>query len=157
MHFLSFCLCITGLSLSCLTYAEGTDLDQYLIKNDILDSQFKIKDKTRLNELLHAMTMEDSRTLPYQVDQNMLMEKMDSTADYINIQGAITTVDFEQFEQDVGLTEVNKLIRNNALQNCHLLFEHQFQRTNPYVIYLNLASTDQRYTISIKNTDCRFS
>ena len=102
------------------------------------------------------MSEEDSRTLPYQVDQNMIMEKMNSTSNHIQIEGVITTSDFEQFEKDVGIKAVKTLIKKNSLQNCDLLFEHAFQRVNPYDLNLKLASSDQVYDINIKNTECTF-
>ena len=155
MRLKNICLLALGLSLSTFSYAgEPSELDQYLVKKQILDSNFRIK--TALNEILAAISDEDSRTLPYQVDQNMLMEKMEVEADKIEIDGIITTPDFAQFEQSVGELKVKQLIKHNSLQNCELLFEHQFQRVNPYEIEMDLSSGTKQYEITIKNTECKF-
>ena len=159
MRLLSLALAIGCLTMTSTVYSANgkeTEFDQYLLEKNILDSQFKIKNKTALDEILLAMSEEDSRTLPYQVDQNMIMEKMNSTSNHIQIEGVITTSDFEQFEKDVGIKAVKTLIKKNSLQNCDLLFEHAFQRVNPYHLNLKLASSDQVYDINIKNTECTF-
>lgn len=157
MRLRNICLLALGLSLSTFSFAgEPSELDQYLVKNQILDSNFKIKNKTALNEILAAISDEDSRTLPYQVDQNVLMEKMEVSADKIEIEGIITTPDFTQFAESVGQQQVKQLIKKNSLQNCELLFEHQFQRVNPYKIEMDLSSGSNQYEIIIKNTECKF-
>lgn len=157
MHLKNICLLALGLSLSTFSFAgEPSELDQYLVKNQILDSNFKIKNKTALNEILAAISDEDSRTLPYQVDQNVLMEKMEVSADKIEIEGIITTPDFTQFAESVGQQQVKQLIKKNSLQNCELLFEHQFQRVNPYVLEMDLSSPQQKYEIKIHNAECKF-
>lgn len=157
MRLKNICLLALGLSLSTFSFAgEPSELDQYLVKNQILDSNFKIKNKTGLNEILAAISDEDSRTLPFQVDQNMLMEKMEVSADKIEIEGIITTPDFTQFAESVGQQQVKQLIKKNSLQNCELLFEHQFQRVNPYVLEMDLSSPQQKYEIKIHNAECKF-
>ena len=157
MRLKNICLLALGLSLSTFSFAgEPSELDQYLVKNQILDSNFKIKNKTGLNEILAAISDEDSRTLPYQVDQNMLMEKMEIEADKIEIDGIITTPDFAQFAESVGQQQVKQLTKKNSLQNCELLFEHQFQRVNPYVLEMDLSSPQQKYEIKIHNAECKF-
>ncbi|WP_180163452.1 MULTISPECIES: hypothetical protein [unclassified Acinetobacter] len=157
MRLKNICLLALGLSLSTFSFAgEPSELDQYLVKNQILDSNFKIKNKTALNEILAAISDEDSRTLPYQVDQNVLMEKMEVSADKIEIEGIITTPDFTQFAESVGQQQVKQLIKKNSLQNCELLFEHQFQRVNPYVLEMDLSSPQQKYEIKIHNAECKF-
>ncbi|WP_180007807.1 MULTISPECIES: hypothetical protein [unclassified Acinetobacter] len=157
MRLRNICLLALGLSLSTFSFAgEPSELDQYLVKNQILDSNFKIKNKTGLNEILSAISDEDSRTLPFQVDQNMLMEKMEVSADKIEIEGIITTPDFTQFAESVGQQQVKQLIKKNSLQNCELLFEHQFQRVNPYVLEMDLSSPQQKYEIKIHNAECKF-
>ncbi|WP_180183457.1 hypothetical protein [Acinetobacter sp. YH01020] len=157
MRLRNICLLALGLSLSTFSFAgEPSELDQYLVKNQILDSNFKIKNKTALNEILAAISDEDSRTLPYQVDQNVLMEKMEVSADKIEIEGIITTPDFTQFAESVGQQQVKQLIKKNSLQNCELLFEHQFQRVNPYVLEMDLSSPQQKYEIKIHNAECKF-
>lgn len=159
MRLLSLALAIGSLTIANTVYSadvKGTEFDQYLIEKNILDANFKIKNKIALNEILLAMGEEDSRTLPYQVDQNMIMEKMTSDSEHIHIEGVISTSNFEQFEKDVGIKTVKNLIKNNSLQNCKLLFEHMFQRVNPYDLNLKLASGDQVYDINIKNSECKF-
>ena len=151
-------LFIATLGLSSITIAaQPTELDQYLVKKGILDSSFKIKNSHALNEILSAISDEDSRTLPFQVDQNMLMEKMEVSANKIEIDGIITTPDFTQFAESVGQQQVKQLIKKNSLQNCALLFEHQFQRVNPYVLEMDLSSAQQKYEIKIHNTECKFN
>ena len=81
---------------------------------------------------------------------------MEVEADKIEIDGIITTPDFAQFEQSVGELKVKQLIKHNSLQNCELLFEHQFQRVNPYKIEMDLSSGTKQYEITIKNTECKF-
>ncbi|OTG82571.1 hypothetical protein B9T33_03730 [Acinetobacter sp. ANC 5054] len=157
MQIKKYCLFLASIGLSSIvTAAQPTELDNYLVKKDILDSSFKIKNTTALNEILSAISEEDSRTLPFQVDQNMLMEKMQVSANKVEIEGIITTPDFAQFAESVGQQKVKQLIKNNSLQNCALLFEHQFQRNNPYSVNLKLMSTDQVYSFSIKNSECKF-
>lgn len=159
MRLLSLALAIGSLTIANTVYSadvKGTEFDQYLIEKNILDANFKIKNKIALNEILLAMGEEDSRTLPYQVDQNMIMEKMTTDSEHIHIEGVISTSNFEQFEKDVGIKTVKNLIKNNSLQNCELLFEHMFQRVNPYDLNLKLASGDQVYDINIKNSECKF-
>ena len=159
MRLLSLALAIGSLTIANTVYSadvKGTEFDQYLIEKNILDANFKIQNKIALNEILLAMGEEDSRTLPYQVDQNMIMEKMTSDSEHIHIEGVISTSNFEQFEKDVGIKTVKNLIKNNSLQNCELLFEHLFQRVNPYDLNLKLASSDQVYDINIKNSECKF-
>ena len=136
--------------------AAPTEFDQYLINKKILGSDLKIKDTKALNEILEVISEEDSRTLPYQFDQNMLMEKYQIRSSHVDIEGIITTPDFSQFEQAIGLKEVQKLMKNNTLQNCHLLFEHEFQRRNPYTVNMKLASEKQTYQYTIKNSECKF-
>lgn len=150
---------LLGLGISVIAtqiMAAPTELDTYLQKKKILDTQFKIQDTQALNELLTAISEEDSRTLPFQVDQNMLMEKYQVRAEHVDIEGIITTPDFAQFEKSVGAKEVKKLMKKNTLQNCPLLFENQFQRNNTYSVNLKLVSTDHVYSFSIKNSECKF-
>ena len=136
--------------------AQATELDQYFVKKQILDSSYKIKDRKALNEILDVISDEDSRTLPFQIDQNMLMEKYQISATEVKIEGIITTPDFAQFTQDVGDKEVKKLLRKNILQSCSLLFENEFQRVNPYHVELKLSSESKNYDFKIKNRECKF-
>ena len=136
--------------------AKATELDQYLVQKQILDNSFKIQNSKALNEILDVISDEDSRTLPFQIDQNMLMEKYKMSANKVEIEGIITTADFSQFAQDVGEKEVKKLIRKNILQSCNLLFENEFQRVNPYKVELKLSAESQSYDFKIKNSECTF-
>lgn len=148
-----------GLICGCFSahlLASPTEFDQYLIDKQIINHNFKIKNEPALNEILEVISAEDSRTLPIQIDQNMLIEQYQLSADHVDIRGIITTADFSQFEQEIGTKEVKQLIKKSTLQNCHLLFEHEFQRKNPYAVKLTLASEKEIYQLSIQNTECKF-
>lgn len=136
--------------------AKGTELDQYFVKNKIIDSSYKIQDSKKLNEILNVMSDEDSRTMPYQADQNTVIEKLRLYADHIDIQGMITTPDFTQFAEDMGDKEVKQLITQNLINNCHLFFEHEFQRVNPYYVQVKLSAPHKTYDLKIKNSECQF-
>ncbi|WP_227518749.1 hypothetical protein [Acinetobacter sp. ANC 4169] len=136
--------------------AKATELDQYLFQKQILDNSFKIQNSKALDEILNVISDEDSRTLPFQIDQNMLMEKYQMSANKVEIEGIITTPDFSQFALDVGDKEVKQLLRKNILQNCSLLFENEFQRVNPYKVELKLSAESQSYDFKIKNSECKF-
>lgn len=149
-------ICLSTFFMLHTAQAKATELDQYLVKKQILDNSFKIQNSKALNEILDVISDEDSRTLPFQIDQNMLMEKYKMSANKIEIEGIITTADFSQFAQDVGEKEVKKLIRKNILQSCNLLFENEFQRVNPYKVELKLSAESQSYDFKIKNSECTF-
>lgn len=149
-------LCLSSLILINTAQAKATELDQYLLKKKILDQTYKIKNPKALNEILDVMSDEDSRTMPYQVDQNTVIEQLRLYADHIDIQGIITTPDFTQFAEDIGDKQVKYLIKQNLIQNCHLFFEHEFQRINPYHVDIKLSSDDKNYKMKIKNTECQF-
>lgn len=136
--------------------AAPTELDQYLVNKQILDSSYMIRNAAALNEILDAISDEDSRTLPFQIDQNMLMEKYQISADQMQVEGIITTSDFTQFEKSIGIKDVQSMLKKNTLQNCHLLFEHEFQRKNPYSANMTLSSEKHVYRYSIKNSECNF-
>ena len=156
MPFKTIFLCLSTFLIFNTAHAKATELDQYFVKKQILDSSYKIKDHKALNEILDVISDEDSRTLPFQIDQNMLMEKYQMSANGVKIEGIITTPDFTQFAQDVGDKEVKKLLRKNILQNCRLLFENEFQRVNPYHVELKLSSESKNYDFKIKNSECSF-
>ena len=44
--------------------AQPTDLDQYLLKKKIVDTNYTVKNSTALNEILDYISNEDSRTMP---------------------------------------------------------------------------------------------
>ena len=142
------------LSLSFTVPVWATEFDQYLQDKKIIDQKFKIKDAKQLNELLEVLSAEDSRTLPLQIDQNTVIEKLQLSSSKTQLKGLIVTPDFEQFEQDLGRSEVQKIIKNNLVQNCDIFFEHQYQRANPYRILIDLSSSKQRYSIELKSKDC---
>lgn len=156
MPFKKLLLCLSSILMFQSAQAKPTELDQYFIKKQILDSSYKIKDYKALNEILDVISDEDSRTLPFQIDQNMLMEKYQMNANEVKIEGIITTPDFTQFALDVGDKEVKQLLRKNILQNCSLLFENEFQRVNPYHVELKLSSENKNYDFKIKNRECSF-
>ena len=136
--------------------AKGTELDQYFIKKQMIDSSYKIKDSKKLNEILNVMSDEDSRIMPYQADQNTVIEQLRLYADHIDIQGIITTPNFTQFAEDIGDKEVKQLITQNLINNCHLFFEHEFQRVNPYYVKVKLSAPHKTYDLKIKNSECQF-
>ena len=149
-------LCLSSLLLINSVQAKTTELDQYLVKKQILDQTYKIKDTKALNEILDVISDEDSRTMPFQADQNTLIEQLRLYADHIDIQGIITTPDFIQFAEDIGDKKVKLLIKQNLIQNCHLFFEHEFQRVNPYYVAIKLSSDNKNYHMKIKNNECQF-
>ena len=136
--------------------AKGTELDQYFVKNKIIDSSYKIQDSKKLNEILNVMSDEDSRTMPYQADQNTVIEQLRLYADHIEVQGIITTPDFTQFAEDIGDKEVKRFITQNLINSCHLFFEHEFQRVNPYYVKVKLSAPHKTYDLKIKNSECQF-
>ncbi|SPL69022.1 hypothetical protein [Acinetobacter stercoris] len=145
------CLCTT-----IVAHAAPSELDQYLIKKQYIDTDFKIKNQIGLKDLLSYLSDEDSRTLPLQIDQNTLIEKLRLHTDHIEIQGIITTPDFNQFEKDIGEPEVKSLLKRNILENCSIIFEHEFQRNNPYYADIKLSSEHHQYIFKISNQQCRY-
>ena len=156
MHYKIIFLSLSTLLLSHTVQAEPTELDQYFINQQILDQSYKIKNRKALNEILTVMSDEDSRVMPYQVDQNTVIEELRLYAYHMNIQGLITTPDFSQFAADMGDKTVKKLLKDNLIANCHLLFEHEFQRFNPYQVAVKLSSADKSYALKIENHECQF-
>ncbi len=147
---------MTSLYLCLSAPVMASEFDQYLQEQKILDENFKIKDSKRLNELLAVLSAEDSRTLPLQIDQNTVIEKLSLKSDATELQGLIITPDFAQFERDLGRSEVYALIERNLTQSCHIFFEHEYQRANPYRVVLQLSSTEQQYEVELKREDCSF-
>ena len=144
------------LGLTCLLSVPvlATEFDQYLQDQQILDQKFKIKKAKQLNELLKVLSAEDSRTLPLQMDQNTVIEKLQLSSTKTELQGLIITPDFAQFERDLGRNEVQDLIKKNLSQNCEIFFEHEYQRANPYRIVLSLSSAQHEYNVELKQKDC---
>jgi hypothetical protein len=143
-------------SLTTVTLAQPTDLDQYLLKKKIVDQNYSIKNTTALNEILDYISDEDSRTMPYQLDQNIVIEKMRLYADHVEISGLITSPDFKQFAQDIGDRQVHEMMKRNLVHSCPKFFEHQFQRVNPYQVRIKLSAEQKNYDLSLKNSDCKF-
>jgi len=143
-------------SLTTLEIAQPTDLDQYLLKKKIVDQNYSIKNTTALNEILDYISDEDSRTMPYQLDQNIVIEKMRLYADHVEISGLITSPDFKQFAQDIGDRQVHEMMKKNLVHSCPKFFEHQFQRVNPYQVKIKLTAEQKNYDLSLKNSDCNF-
>lgn len=156
MHLQNTLLGLITLCISAYTAAAPTELDHYLIQKQITDSKHVIKNADALNEILDVISDEDSRTMPYQIDQNTIIEDMRVFADHTDFTGLITSSDFTQFAADIGQKEVKKLIYQNMLQNCNQFFEHEFQKRNPYYVQLTLTSDKQTYISKLKNTECQF-
>ncbi|NHB57372.1 hypothetical protein G9F32_04890 [Acinetobacter sp. 194] len=151
LFFAAFSLIST--SIHC---AHASELDQFLVQKKIIQQDYKIANKTALNEILKSISVEDSRVMPYQLDQNTLLEKIELYADHLNLQGRITTPDFAQFIQNIGEKKFKSSIQHNLIQNCDQLFEHHFQRSNPYTVNITLTSTLKNYSFKIKNSECKF-
>ncbi|ENV32736.1 hypothetical protein [Acinetobacter gerneri] len=157
MNLKAFSLFFLGLTCASFSSAAETELDQYLIKKQIIDSSYKIKNPAALKDVLFYLSDEDSRTLPLQIDQNTIIEKLRLYPDHIEIQGIITTPDFTQFENSIGENEVKKLLHRNVLENCKQIFEHEFQRKNPYYVAMNLSSEQHHYQIKLNSKECNFN
>lgn len=134
---------------------QATEFDQYLQSKNIIDERYKIQQAETLNEILSVLSAEDSKTLPLEIDHNTIIEQLNLYADHTDLKGIITTPDFAQFEQDLGHKQVEKLIKKNLVQNCNIFFEHEYQRSNPYSIKLQLSSESKNYVIELKQKDCK--
>mgnify|MGYP003440521261 CR=1 FL=1 len=141
-------------STSFAASTQATEFDQYLQSKKIIDDHFIIIEKQQFNELLASISAEDSRTLPLQIDQNTIIEKLALFADHTDLEGIITTPDFNQLENDLGKAEIKKLIEKNLINNCNILFEHKYQQSNPYHIDIVLNSDHNQYTLKIQHKDC---
>lgn len=151
--FFSLALIFTGSQLQ----AQASEFDTYLQEKKLINDQYIIQDSKGLDEILSVLSAEDSRTLPLQVDNNTIIEKLDLTSKATNLTGIITTPDFAQFEKDLGKNGVLKLIHQNLLPNCDIFFEHEYQKKNPYVIKLNLNSESSTYDLKITQEDCKIN
>lgn len=135
---------------------HATELDDYLIQKNLIDVNYKIKDQKNLDDVLAALSEEDSRVLPVQIDQNTVIEQMHVYHDHIDLQGIITSTDFNQFANNVGKEKIHELLIKGMLENCDLIFENQFQRQNPYYVKMKLLSDHKSYELKIKNDQCKF-
>lgn len=133
---------------------QATEFDLYLKDKNILDENFKIKDKKQLNEILSVLSAEDSKTLPIQIDQNTLIEQLQLSANQTRLSGIITTSDFNELEKDLGKKEIQQITEKNLLNNCNIFFEHQYQRQNAYHIELTLRSDHDKYKFKVSQKDC---
>ena len=149
-------LCAAAMLAHSTTYAKPSELDQYLVQHDILTVDYKIKNVTALNEILDVISDEDSRTMPYQVDQNTVIEQRTTTDKQINIRGMIISPDFTQFVESTGYNNVKNMIKQNLIHNCDSMFEHQFQRVNPYVLNLQLSAEKTQFNVLLPNSECKF-
>ena len=150
-------LAISIFSISSLsTQVFASEVDQYLQQKNIIDAQYKIVNKQNLADFLSALSDEDSRVLPIQVDQNTIIEKMQFHTDHIEIQGLINSEDFIQFAQSTGQEKIKQLLTEGLLDNCSAIFNHEFQRKNPYTANITLTSQKKTYHINLKNTQCTF-
>ena len=135
---------------------QATELDDYLIQQKIISADYKIKNNKKLTEVLTYLSDEDSRTLPLQIDQNTLIEKLRLYPNHIEIEGIITSPDFKQFAQSLNTQDIKKLFTDNLIKNCDQLFEHQFQRVNPYEVRMKLSTDEKQYSVELKNSACQF-
>ncbi|MFC2995868.1 hypothetical protein ACFODO_11405 [Acinetobacter sichuanensis] len=135
---------------------QATELDDYLIQQKIISADYKIKNNKKLTEVLTYLSDEDSRTLPLQIDQNTLIEKLRLYPNHIEIEGIITSPDFKQFAQSLNTQDIKKLFTDNLIKNCDQLFEHQFQRVNPYEVRMKLSTDEKQYSVELKNSQCQF-
>ncbi|QTD65509.1 hypothetical protein J4G46_07080 [Acinetobacter towneri] len=149
-------LCAAAMLTHSTAYAKPSELDQYLAQHDILTADYKIKNVAALNEILDVISDEDSRTMPYQVDQNTVIEQSTTTDKQINIRGMIISPDFTQFVESTGYNNVKNMIKQNLIHNCDSMFEHQFQRVNPYVLNLQLSAEKTQFNVQLSNSECKF-
>ena len=149
-------LCAAAILAHSTAYAKPSELDQYLVKQKILSADYKIKNAVALNEILDVISDEDSRTMPYQVDQNTVIEQSTTTDKQINIRGMIISPDFTQFVESTGYNNVKNMIKQNLIHNCDSMFEHQFQRVNPYVLNLQLSAEKTQFNVQLSNSECKF-
>lgn len=149
-------LCTTTLIASASLYAKASELDQYLVQQKILSADYKIQNVAALNEILDVISDEDSRTMPYQVDQNTVIEQSTATDKQINIRSMIISPDFTQFVESTGYNNVKNMIKQNLIHNCESIFEHQFQRVNPYVLNLKLSAEKTQFNVQLANSECQF-
>ena len=157
MQFKTIIFTLLTSTVSTLALAQPTDLDQYLVKKKIVDNNYSIKNSAALNEILDYISDEDSRTMPYQLDQNIVIEKMRLYADHMEISGLITSPDFKQFAQDIGDQKVKTMMKKNLVHSCPKFFEHQFQRSNPYHVNIKLTAEQKSYDLQLKNSECNFN
>ncbi len=134
----------------------ATELDDYLIQNQLIEQNYKIKDSKNLDDVLNALSDEDSRVLPVQIDQNTVIEKIRLYHDLIDLEGIITSENFKQFSDSMGKEKTQQFLMQGMLENCGLIFENEFQRRNPYYVKMKLSSAEKVYELKLKNDQCQF-
>ncbi|WP_288454053.1 hypothetical protein [uncultured Acinetobacter sp.] len=156
MNFKIISSSITTLLLSLSIQSYATELDDYLIQNQIIEQNYKIKDSKNLDDVLNALSDEDSRVLPVQIDQNTVIEKIRLYHDHIDLEGLITSENFKQFADSMGKEKTQQFLMQGMLENCGLIFENEFQRRNPYYVKMKLSSAEKVYELKLKNDQCQF-
>ncbi|MDG3556779.1 hypothetical protein P7L54_12575 [Acinetobacter bereziniae] len=156
MNFKIISSSITTLLLSLSIQSYATELDDYLIQNQLIEQNYKIKDSKNLDDVLNALSDEDSRVLPVQIDQNTVIEKIRLYHDHIDLEGLITSENFKQFSDSMGKEKTQQFLMQGMLENCGLIFENEFQRRNPYYVKMKLSSAEKIYELKLKNDQCQF-
>ncbi|ENW01010.1 hypothetical protein KTJ16_02075 [Acinetobacter bereziniae] len=156
MNFKIISSSITTLLLSLSIPSYATELDDYLIQNQLIEQNYKIKDSKNLDDVLNALSDEDSRVLPVQIDQNTVIEKIRLYHDHIDLEGIITSENFKQFSDSMGKEKTQQFLMQGMLENCGLIFENEFQRRNPYYVKMKLSSAEKVYELKLKNDQCQF-
>ncbi|MBI0395544.1 hypothetical protein [Acinetobacter bereziniae] len=156
MNFKIISSSITTLLLSLSIQSYATELDDYLIQNQLIEQNYKIKDSKNLDDVLNALSDEDSRVLPVQIDQNTVIEKIRLYHDHIDLEGIITSENFKQFSDSLGKEKTQQFLMQGMLENCGLIFENEFQRRNPYYVKMKLSSAEKVYELKLKNDQCQF-
>ncbi|MBJ8443737.1 hypothetical protein [Acinetobacter bereziniae] len=156
MNFKIISSSITTLLLSLSIQSYATELDDYFIQNQLIEQNYKIKDSKNLDDVLNALSDEDSRVLPVQIDQNTVIEKIRLYHDHIDLEGLITSENFKQFADSMGKEKTQQFLMQGMLENCGLIFENEFQRRNPYYVKMKLSSAEKVYELKLKNDQCQF-
>ncbi|MEN8368331.1 hypothetical protein [Acinetobacter bereziniae] len=156
MNFKIISSSITTLLLSLSIQSYATELDDYLIQNQLIEQNYKIKDSKNLDDVLNALSDEDSRVLPVQIDQNTVIEKIRLYHDHIDLEGIITSENFKQFSDSLSKEKTQQFLMQGMLENCGLIFENEFQRRNPYYVKMKLSSAEKVYELKLKNDQCQF-
>ncbi|MCM8511438.1 hypothetical protein J0904_04960 [Acinetobacter bereziniae] len=156
MNFKIISLSITTFLLTQSIPSYATELDDYLIQNQLIEQNYKIKDSKNLDDVLNALSDEDSRVLPIQIDQNTVIEKIRLYHDHIDLEGLITSENFKQFADSMGKEKTQQFLMQGMLENCGLIFENEFQRRNPYYVKMKLSSAEKVYELKLKNDQCQF-
>lgn len=156
MNFKIISSSITTLLLSLSIQSYATELDDYLIQNQLIEQNYKIKDSKNLDDVLNALSDEDSRVLPVQIDQNTVIEKIRLYHDHIDLERIITSENFKQFSDSMGKEKTQQFLMQGMLENCGLIFENEFQRRNPYYVKMKLSSAEKVYELKLKNDQCQF-